>query len=342
MRPEPIPALTSLRFFAALLVVFFHFGQGVDWPPIVLQFIKSGHVGVPFFFILSGYVLAYNYADKLGDWRSFYWARFTRIYPLYAISLIIAAPFFFMAVAKEHGNREGLLALGQHAPARFAMVQAWFKDVTSWNPPAWSLSVEAFFYALFPLLVKIPGHLLLAGISAGLYYRIQEYNPPTPILCLPLFVTGICLAKAKVKAPPYLLPVAVVLTFALLVFLVPLDKRVEATPGIVALVFGLLVWSAAGSHSKLLAQPSLILLGEASYALYILHHPIAAGFQAIGKRIGGVSFDSPAYFALYVVAVVGLSVLAYQYVERPLIKKLRPLVNRKRVKPEGAAVPLLP
>lgn len=82
-----LPSLTSLRFFAALLVVLHH----MPGEPFV-----EGYVGVTFFFILSGFILSHSYAERLGDGScsasDFWIARVARVYPLHVVTLLLAVP----------------------------------------------------------------------------------------------------------------------------------------------------------------------------------------------------------------------------------------------------------
>ncbi len=190
-RPR-LPALTSLRFFAALHVVFFHFlafkiftSQG--W---FGQISSIGYVGVSFFFVLSGFILVYTYADRDVSAGSFWRARFARIYPALAFSLLLTAPFFFYAALKlnvpffawsaAHLKLVTFLVL--------FLLQAWVPFAAlAWNPVAWSLSDESFFYLLFPFLKKrflnmgIPGLLLLGfacwALSLGISWTYVLRNP---------------------------------------------------------------------------------------------------------------------------------------------------------------------
>src|SRR5271155_1236018 len=91
-RPD-IPALTSLRFFAALWVVLFHvnaIGLNRGGSKVYLAFALLGYVGVSFFFVLSGFILVYVYAGRQIQKRRFWQARFARVYPAYLFALVVA------------------------------------------------------------------------------------------------------------------------------------------------------------------------------------------------------------------------------------------------------------
>jgi peptidoglycan/LPS O-acetylase OafA/YrhL len=159
--PRPrLPAVTSFRFFAAFHVVIFHFqAMKVYLGPVWFQKLSSiGYVGVSFFFVLSGFILVYTYAGRPLKLGQFWRARFARIYPAYAFSLLLTGPFFFYAMLKfdipffvwpkAHAKLVVALVLG--------LLQAWVPQAAlAWNSVAWSLSVEAFFYLLFPFLLLI-------------------------------------------------------------------------------------------------------------------------------------------------------------------------------------------
>jgi peptidoglycan/LPS O-acetylase OafA/YrhL len=172
--PRPrLPALTSLRFFAALHVVFFHFlaFKIVSSEGWLGQISSIGYVGVSFFFVLSGFILVYTYAGRDTAARDFWRARFARIYPAFAFSLLLTGPFFFFAALML--NVPFFAWFSTHLKLVVLLVplllQAWVPlAALAWNSVAWSLSDESFFYLLFPFLKKpfltitLPG---LAGIA---------------------------------------------------------------------------------------------------------------------------------------------------------------------------------
>jgi len=134
-------ALTVIRFFAAFYVVIFHSRVGGSLFErghyAAAYFFMSGYLAVPLFFLLSGFILAYTYEGQMeqrGDFRRFWEARFARIWPVYAISLLLSSV-------------PGLVfpPLGV-AVATLCMVQAWnpFNAgmAGAWNFVCWTLSVK--------------------------------------------------------------------------------------------------------------------------------------------------------------------------------------------------------
>lgn len=143
-------ALTGIRFIAALIVVFFHFlYTDVQGVPVVRTFVEHGYVGVTLFFVLSGFIMVYAYSRTRKSKREFYWSRVARLYPLYLFSLVVAFPVFLWGILKGGLTSQGVSSLVLTPPA----LQAWVPMSFGWNSAAWSLSVEALWYLLFPLLL---------------------------------------------------------------------------------------------------------------------------------------------------------------------------------------------
>lgn len=156
---KPIAALTPLRFLAAFIIFIFHFNIHVSSLfniYLLDNIINRGAVGMSLFFILSGFVLAYNY-DSFSTYpqiRDFYLKRLARVYPAYLCWSII---FFYQLIPHFSGSSyfktigKGLLIVFTNV----FLLQAWFPHffTLGTNNGTWSLSVEAFLYLIFPLLV---------------------------------------------------------------------------------------------------------------------------------------------------------------------------------------------
>src|SRR5271156_476612 len=99
-RPEPLPALTGLRFVAALCVVLAHGAAFMTNIPagdplwrIYLMSLAS--IGMTLFFVLSGFVIHYNYCEQIIKFRgrgiaNFFVARVARLYPLYFVGVVLS------------------------------------------------------------------------------------------------------------------------------------------------------------------------------------------------------------------------------------------------------------
>jgi len=147
VRPEKLHALTSLRFFAALAIVMHHCRE-LFLPPSALLDWPLGQ-GVSFFFVLSGFILAYVYPE-LKTTRAvleFWKARIARVWPVHAACLfllILLAPQF--RVWNPGPFLLNCFLLHSWAP--------WPDLFFSFNGPSWSVSTELGFYALFPVMIK--------------------------------------------------------------------------------------------------------------------------------------------------------------------------------------------
>lgn len=153
--------LTSIRFLFALLVVLFHGVLATDgsldaWPHFIAAVISHGFVGVSFFFVLSGFILAYSYSGRLRlpqDQRDFWGARVARILPAYFLAFLIYSPFAIYSVMISVNPLSSAMNSLTIASFQLTLTQAWIpKAALAWNSPAWSLSIEAFFYLLFPFI----------------------------------------------------------------------------------------------------------------------------------------------------------------------------------------------
>ncbi len=159
LRRPPLDACTGLRFFAALSVVGYHFYCAPCEPsaPVFLErLFEAGFTTVSLFFVLSGFILAYNYLGERGGFMGtawdFYRARFARIYPIYLLALVVDIPLFIHLLRlAEPAAPPGEVA--RISVTTLTLTQSWF-DLSrpNWNIMAWTLSIEAFFYAVFPFL----------------------------------------------------------------------------------------------------------------------------------------------------------------------------------------------
>jgi peptidoglycan/LPS O-acetylase OafA/YrhL len=209
----PLHALTGLRFFAAAYVIMFHtrLGPGLNSRGFHLagNFVLNGYLAVTLFFMLSGFILAYNYRGQIETRNHvfrFWEARVARIWPAYLFSLLCSS------FPLSHVPRFPL------AMMTIFMVQSWDpfhpEYAGLWNFVCWSLSVEAFFYLVFPFLQtsieKLRRvHLIVFGAAVVLFcalfntpyhsmllrYTGAFYLIPVPLIQLPTFIAGVFLGN---------------------------------------------------------------------------------------------------------------------------------------------------
>lgn len=200
-----INTLTSLRFIFAIMVFGAHC-YVID-NVFNTHFFKEGFVGVSFFFVLSGFIIAYNYQEKLKDnkidKRTFWVARIARIYPLHWLTLFIAAILGSYVIAS------GTLDWLKHFLASLTLTNAYIPRADyffSFNSPSWSLCCEQLFYICFPFLIPLAKNykylLSVFGIVAilmvvGMYFtpedEIKGFWYVNPITRFPDFIVGMLL-----------------------------------------------------------------------------------------------------------------------------------------------------
>jgi len=153
-----LPALTGLRAIAAFWVLMLHFGDDVtaNWPVALRRLFSSGFIGVDLFFVLSGFILSWNYLNDTGlscSSRDFWRARAARILPVYYGSLALALPVFLVMQFNHGITPEAIRHVSVTAAFTLSLTQSWALPFSYlWNTASWSLSVEVFLYLSFPWL----------------------------------------------------------------------------------------------------------------------------------------------------------------------------------------------
>ena len=277
--------LTIFRFVSAFYVFLFHCNirykaDVSDWLKLV---VGNGAIGMSFFFVLSGFVMAW--ASKDGIKKDYLRARFARIFPAYLTMGVVSLPFIFQ-YDFTHLTTYLLLYL--------TATQSWIPSTFSqWHfGGSWSVSTEMFFYLVFPLLLPaikknpIPA-LLISVVISSLIIPISMLminNPafPTyyisPIHRLPEFVSGVaigCLFSQgirfdRLKTPLFILAVAALL------FISPYDNNGWMRNNYVTLPATCIVvyYLASAAIPKNPVTIPLIYLGKISYSFYLMQLPI--------------------------------------------------------------------
>ena len=377
VRKPALPGLTGLRSLLALTILLFHFTPaGLTWsrhPSITLYpVINIGYVFVSFFFLISGFILSYNYAGRPERINAvdFWMARFSRLYPVYVLTMLISIP---MLMGEWAVRSRGEFWTG--AIATPLLVQGFFPHLaTFWMTVTWTLSCEVMLYLAFPWLLRLhwpqgTGKLLALGLglwaigliphtvyvltdpdhfgkaatrySDGLWINTLKYTP-LPYLCT--FLAGLTLGRlheamrlsARARVWIGLLGFAGVWFAAYHV-----AEKVPyimihgglLTPMFAAIILGLAGESALAS---VFAWKPLVAIGASTYALYLLHFNVFTLLlqHHVWQRIGLGKFD-PWISYLFVVL---LALAVRKLVEHPGQVAIGAWWKRRREAEREAAV----
>ncbi|MFI5754730.1 acyltransferase family protein [Streptomyces sp. NPDC051569] len=363
---DRLPSLTGLRFWAALLVVLYHLSRSVGTIPGISDAVWYGRSGVTFFFVLSGFVLAWTYDGKAVPVPVFLWRRFARIWPMLVVGVALSVAVY---VAIGHPVSRAAVV------ANLLGIHAWFPVAVIYkggNPAAWSLSDEAWFYLIFPALLALFAKrrarvwawtvvglsaaavglwLASSQLSAGSRVWAMDYLPLTRSL---QFVIGVVagLAVKRGWRPPVPLTVAAALVAGWHLALVPWSHAVPdaqwyspytASQLLSAPLFAALICAAARADQEGrrtgLGGRWMIRLGHWSFAWYLIHEIVLRSVvYGYGHPAPGIR--TVAVWLFVIVVSLALAGLCYQLIENPAERLLRRIGPSSAPKAEhGAGLP---
>jgi peptidoglycan/LPS O-acetylase OafA/YrhL len=360
-----LPALTSLRFFAAAAIFALHAEQFAGFPKGAFAGFTLNH-GVSFFYVLSGFILHYNYRDratKIG-WLKFTALRFARVWPLHIMALIFASALAWSDICSWYHAYLSPWSLA----SIILMLHAWATKNTVFfaiNGVSWSISVEMFFYACFlPLSVLLRtrasltvaiygGALLLYMVvtwEVGSLRLLKEaFYSINPFFRLTDFIIGILAAEYWMRTSwkqsgtaKWTMIEAGSIGCMLLVDLLTqpvvsgilknafYPARALLYVSMVDPFFAILICVFAhgrGLISRALHVRPLILLGEWSFALYLVHQPIQ---RFMSMHPIGLS-PIPLTIACFGIALC-ISAAGYYSIELPLYGRARRAISLRKQK----------
>lgn len=349
--------MTGLRGIAAFLVVVYHFYSADDLPSGALShFVTKGYLWVDLFFVLSGFLMAMNYAHlfaarwSLGAWGTFLFKRFARIYPLY-VAIVLGTLAYTLCV---HGSFQdapnalpsvNLVNPAVEIAANLFLIQSW-GVARSIDGVAWSLSTEWAAYLLFPLLAWLAlfGRTRTAlaaavGVVAiivgtvgltsgdGAYHSgpLDAYDGTTiePILrCLGGFTLGLLTFRVA-QSPRALAWASCDASAGAAVLLLAVGFAAGAHDLIVYPLFAMVVLALYGNRGRVgraFGCRPVHWMGLISYSLYLLHLYFVTPRQWLGHwfqlRLSS-GWAAFATDATVCAALLGTSALAYRLIEEP-------------------------
>lgn len=344
---QQIEVLQAFRGLAAVWVVLFHVGfisQDRGLPVFAGDLFRQGHIGVDFFFVLSGFIILHVHQRDLGKPEStgvYVAKRFFRVFPLYwsllTLKLAYCAATGGAGIPAEKLNVDNVVSSYLLLPISEASGEKPMIAV------AWTLTYEVLFYLVFALGIVFGGKFLMrlclawaattlvlsAFFPEGLQLIASTvFNPHTL-----QFLAG-CLAAWAISKQSTTIGVSLAsIGLGLAVLATGLwnwDALKEQGLLAMSLTWGLcftgLILGAVGleQHEKLKCPAFLLLLGNASYSIYLLHTSIQSPAINIANKLAS-SYGLSYQLLLWGVAIgsVVAGLLCYLVLEKPLLQTSR-------------------
>lgn len=338
---EKLRGLTTLRFLAAFWVFIFHFNlrAPLGFSQFVRNIVANGAIAMPVFFMLSGLVLGYRYRDAYKGFGPYYLARIARIVPAYFLCILLTGP---LLVAYGDWGEPIFWAGALFALAiSVVLMQAWYPNLFGfWHfGGTWSISVEMFLYACFPV-VRVVSHygskvlialaVACAAVSASLvpslglpmssslpfavFYAVPAYH-------LPEFVIGVVLSVLLLRhgvRPAF--AIALPLLFMFIGLAGGFNPRYMALNVVVLPLVAFTLYGFASLDSaresriaRLLVNRPFDYLGDISYSFFLMHLPVVRYLDY--NRALVESTERTALFAAAFAVTTVLALASYHIVE---------------------------
>ncbi len=343
-------SIELLRFFSSIAVILYHYKIGFAWdkgfvgPEILGEILpyyeklnllyNYGFYGVQLFFLISGFVFAHIYINKidLTDAKEFFINRFARLYPLHFFTLLIIVIYFFIDqefINSQFNEERSRFIDFYHFILNIFYIHSWgLEKGLSFNAPTWSVSVEIAVYVTFYLSLrflrkyKIYFSLFITFLLFVLYkipffdFRYNEY--------IFLFYLGVTIYQLPIKRYFKLF-----LFFSVLMILAAFVGRnfkvLLFCPGILISFLVLDIFLKNLQLKKIFS-----ILGGTTYSLYLLHYPLMIVFLWMENKniINENFYSNNSFILIYFITLIIVSICSYKYLEKPLNKKIRNLYKR--------------
>ncbi len=301
------------RGVAAMLVVLLHcYLNSVFYfrePTVFAAIARHGWVGVEYFFVLSGFIITYIHWNDLelrGKAARFLKKRFIRIYPIYWLIATVMLLYYLFLKKEESGISVKVKSASDvFYLAKCYVLYPLYPPRKNFIDSAWTLSYEVLFYLVFATGIKAGLKtaknifLVWAVFIAVLYYTgILSGFKPGSFLFNPIilyFLAGCFIAYLikglKKKASPLVVFAGIIIA-AILFWIynmalhagAPADRRDIVYNYLFMIILGLLLWGIVtlDTRSNNIEWPKLLLLiGDASYSIYLIHIPVVLFFYKI-------------------------------------------------------------
>jgi peptidoglycan/LPS O-acetylase OafA/YrhL len=312
-------ALDGWRGVCACLVVLFHF-HGFS-PLYTSPLVRNSYLFVDFFFVLSGFVIAWNYASRLGsgaEVRRFLVLRLGRLYPLHVFMLCLFLAYETAKMVMGTGQATPPATFtGETHPGAvlsnlFLVQSLHLHDSLTWNGPSWSISTEAWAYVLFALVsvtLGLRGWLLAVAAVIPPLWLLHVSGTGMDVTydwglvrCVFGFALGVGCAHYQRAHPRGLLRVGrheasvleLVTVAAVVLFVSAVGKSAWSLLAPFVFTVAVLVFaSEQGWVSRLFCTAPMKWLGKLSYSIYLTHFFFVMLVPVVVKKLTHLDLWTP-------------------------------------------------
>ena len=345
--PHFLGATNFLRGLAALSVLLWHYQHFFFTDPSAFEvsqqpffpFIKTfyldGIFAVQLFWAISGFVLCHSYISRADTaWRKFFWARFSRLYPLHFITLIAVA-----ALQLINQRVLGSFRIYEYNDMnRFVLhvffMQGWMlTDGFSFNFPSWSVSVEIVVYVMFFILLKTLKRTRLLGAIALLAlwtYATKQIGHLFFTECLSYFLSGVAIWFAtQTRNLIYSVSVGLATTI-FSVFLIGQGDFLSPSAILISILF---LTAILDTMQIPFRHKAVVRFGELTYSAFLWHIPIQLVIILVLESTSAPFeiYKSEVFMMVYLAAVYTTANLSFVLIENPiklsLLKRFSPRQN---------------
>ena len=355
---DKLLGLEALRFLTAFAILVFHYrhfsfvaehpvdlvSERLPLYGLLRAFHDSGAYGVYVFWCISGFIFFWKYRDPIADrsvdsWK-FFVLRFSRLYPLHLVMLLVVAllqTIYFRLRGNFFVYQENDLP---HFLAQLFMASDWgIVHGNSFDGPIWSISVEVLVYFLFfLLLLTTRSWLLNVAVVAACLGTASLHASGQVTNCLALFYMGGLAAMARrFVTPSGYSRVIEALAWLFVVIFPPLvaslaRDQLDRLDFLLLLAYTPVLLFCLSREITLptSVQKAIEAAGNMTYSSYLLHFPIQLVI-VIGFSIAGIAVPiyDLAFFAIYLATTLLASFLTYRYFEAPGQDLIREVLLRK-------------
>lgn len=344
--------LEIIRFVAAFSVLIWHYQHfyfvkdaaenfirhNQPYYNILSFFYDYGFWGVQVFWCISGFIFFWKYrkliSNKLIGSKKFFQLRFSRLYPLHFVTLLIVAFLQFLYFSKQnyffvYQNNDL-----NHFILQLFLASNWSSDSGfSFNGPIWSISIEVLIYFIFFVLLCFIGKSFFLNLSILLLYAVSLYfQIKSPIIeCLAYFYIGGLSAIAfqyiehtKFKKAINITLTLLVVSIPLIVFNTSIHQSGFFANWFLLLYTPMLIFICSKIIFPVSVHKTIEVLGNMTYSSYLIHFPIqllvALYFLNVEQNI---PYNSQLFFIIFILITLFLSYFTYKYFELPVQNFIR-------------------